>query len=136
MNQKATIYTIGRIPNCDFHFDNQSVSRCHAEIFVDPEKNVFLSDLNSTNGTYVNGIKICEPVLLRRGDKLEIGNKILVDWESFIFGKIEPDVSPPNSPEPENENSPKNQSFFEENKELIVIYGIVVFLFLVLNMLT
>ena len=40
--------------------DDTTISRNHAEIFQDDEGNIFLTDLNSSNGTYVNGKKLKE----------------------------------------------------------------------------
>ena len=127
MNQKATIYTIGRIPNCDFHFDNQSVSRYHAEIFVDPEMNVFLSDTNSTNGTFVNGTRIQNPVILERGDFVWVGNKQNVEWETKIFG------SKLTAQSLENQSEKNDAAKKSENIELIVIYGSIVLMLILLS---
>jgi len=52
------------------------ISREHARI-VQREGYFWLEDLNSTNGTYVNGRRIFERVLLRVGDEIKIGNSVL-----------------------------------------------------------
>ena len=54
---------------------DNTVSRQHLQIFIDDESNVFVTDLNSMNGTFVNGEIIKEPVLLKPYDILKIGNK-------------------------------------------------------------
>jgi len=127
MNQQATIYKIGRIPDCDFYIDNQSVSRYHAEIFVDPEMNVFLSDTNSTNGTFVNGTRIQNPVLLKRGDVVWVGNKQNVEWETKIFG------SKLTAQSPEKQSEKSNAAKKSENIELIIIYGSIVLMLILLS---
>ena len=52
-------YTIGKEKSNDIVIDNDiTVSRSHAVLFEDNNGNVFISDSNSTNGTYVNGTRI------------------------------------------------------------------------------
>ena len=69
--------------------DDPTVSRVHCEIFVDDEGNHFLSDLNSTNGTFVNGNKISEPVQLGRFDIVRAGNS-LVKWKEYLMDEDQP----------------------------------------------
>lgn len=52
------------------------VSRCHMQITHQGDKAV-VSDLQSTNGTYVNGQRIAQPVPLHHGDFIRIGETIL-----------------------------------------------------------
>jgi pSer/pThr/pTyr-binding forkhead associated (FHA) protein len=127
MSQIPTIYKIGRITNNEFHIDHQSVSRYHAEIFVDPEINVFLSDTNSTNGTFVNGTRIQNPVILKRGDVVWVGNKQNVEWETKIFGsKLTAQSS-------EKQSEKSNAAKRSENKELIIIYSSIVLMLILLS---
>ena len=80
---------IGRSKECDIVFENYTnISRLHAEIFQDDEGNIFLTDLNSSNGTFVNGKRINSQKL-----KLPSG-KILKGEERKIFEtkKIKLDV--------------------------------------------
>jgi len=63
--------TIGRSSACDIQLSMESVSRTHAKIVV-RDKQVFLRDLGSTNGTYVNGRKIAQATIVREGDKIYI----------------------------------------------------------------
>ncbi len=67
--------TVGRIPQCDVHIDDQSVSRRHCTIEADGLEAI-VKDLGSANGTYVND----EPVTtarLRPGDRLRVGTTTL-----------------------------------------------------------
>lgn len=69
---KGPSMTIGRDPQCDLHLDNRALSRRHAQI----EKRgaaIWVRDLNSQNGTYVNGNRIAEPLALNGGDVVEVG---------------------------------------------------------------
>jgi HD-GYP domain-containing protein (c-di-GMP phosphodiesterase class II) len=68
--------TIGREDNQVIQILDQGVSRTHAEIFHLGEM-CFVRDLNSTNGTFVNDVKVTEESL-KAGDELLIGTTILV----------------------------------------------------------
>jgi HD-GYP domain-containing protein (c-di-GMP phosphodiesterase class II)/pSer/pThr/pTyr-binding forkhead associated (FHA) protein len=68
--------TVGREENQIIQILDQGVSRAHAEIFRMGEM-CFVRDLNSTNGTFVNDVKITEE-LLKAGDELLIGTTILL----------------------------------------------------------
>ena len=62
---------IGRAPDNDVCIPDQSVSQHHARVSVTAEGAIFIEDLGSTNGTYVNGEKITRQ-MLRDGDKVLI----------------------------------------------------------------
>ena len=71
---------IGRVPECDVQLLVDNVSRKHACISFRNEE-YQIEDLNSTNGIYVNGIKV-EKCILRNHDLLDIGGiKILFNEE-------------------------------------------------------
>ncbi|OUQ74806.1 FHA domain-containing protein [Flavonifractor sp. An100] len=67
---------VGRDPSCDILFQDPSVSRRHARIFL-ANGTVYLEDLGSQNGTTVNGNPIHMPCALRSGDTLTTGE---VTW--------------------------------------------------------
>jgi pSer/pThr/pTyr-binding forkhead associated (FHA) protein len=68
--------TIGRSPDNALIIDNPAVSGHHARVFSESGA-VILEDLNSTNGTFVNGQHTTRRVL-RSGDVLQIGKHQLV----------------------------------------------------------
>ncbi len=68
--------SIGRQLDNDIVINDSEVSRNHAKISYDGI-NYFIQDLNSTNGTVVNGKKISEKTLLTKGTKIEIGETTL-----------------------------------------------------------
>jgi HD-GYP domain-containing protein (c-di-GMP phosphodiesterase class II)/pSer/pThr/pTyr-binding forkhead associated (FHA) protein len=68
--------TVGREDNQVIQILDQGVSRAHAEIFRLGEM-CFIRDLNSTNGTFVNDVKISEESL-KAGDEMLIGTTILL----------------------------------------------------------
>lgn len=68
-------FSIGKLKEeADYVLKDNSVSRLHAR-FYQEGKNIFLMDLNSTNGTYKNGFKIPpnEKILLEEGDEVAFG---------------------------------------------------------------
>lgn len=67
---------IGRSPQCDVKLISPGVSKEHTEISVFKEK-IVITDLRSSNGTYLNGIRI-QTGLMRLGDKLGI-HDVLAD---------------------------------------------------------
>ncbi len=67
--------TIGRRPECDIHIDNLAVSGRHARVMTIAGTS-FLEDLDSTNGTFVNGKKVAKHSL-SNGDLIMIGKHSL-----------------------------------------------------------
>lgn len=63
--------TIGRKPHNDIQIDNLAISGEHA-VLVTILNDSFLEDLNSTNGTFVNGQSV-KKHFLRNGDVIELG---------------------------------------------------------------
>ncbi len=63
---------IGRAPQCDVHLDEDGISRRHARLIRRDDGTVHIQDLESRNGTFVNGERI-EMYALRDGDKIQIG---------------------------------------------------------------
>ena len=76
-------FVIGRDNSCNLPLPYKKVSRNHAAIFQESGL-WYIEDLNSTNGTFVNGQKIETVLLLNDKDEIEIGNITLV------FSKNEP----------------------------------------------
>lgn len=69
--------TIGRLPTQDLQLLDRMVSKEHAEIRQEADGSYTLHDLNSRNGTLLNGKQITEPVRLWDGDEIELGSHIL-----------------------------------------------------------
>ena len=69
--------TVGRASGCQIALpDDTYASQLHARIFR-RDGDVFIEDLGSTNGTFLNRKKVSAPVQLRRGDRLQIGKTVL-----------------------------------------------------------
>jgi diguanylate cyclase (GGDEF)-like protein len=75
---------IGRGDNCDIQIDDHSVSRRHASVQTGPG-GVTVSDLGSTNGTFLNNTAVANAVL-KDGDYLRVGNCI---YRFLTGGNIE-----------------------------------------------
>jgi pSer/pThr/pTyr-binding forkhead associated (FHA) protein len=71
-NMNKERYTIGRLPDNDIRIDNPAVSGHHS-LIINILNDSFLEDLNSTNGTYVNG-KLIKKHALQHGDVLTCGH--------------------------------------------------------------
>jgi DNA-binding winged helix-turn-helix (wHTH) protein len=64
--------TIGRGDDCDIIIHDRQVSRFHAEIKYSENGDFVIADLNSKNGTMVNGETISKVVSLKDGDEIRI----------------------------------------------------------------
>lgn len=82
--------TIGKNPSCNIRMTQDDVSREHAVIYKTETGAIVIEDRGSTNGTYVNGIKITSKEL-RPGDKVTITRNYPLDWESIYKPVAPPD---------------------------------------------
>ena len=77
--QEATV-RVGRAANCEIYLDHHGISREHAEITRKNGK-YYLTDLNSRNGTFVNGRAVKEETELKEGDLVRFCDLELVFFE-------------------------------------------------------
>lgn len=68
--------TVGRVQGNDIVLPKQNVSKRHSRVVLKNGKFV-ITDLKSTNGTYVNGRKISSPSVIKETDKIYIGDFVL-----------------------------------------------------------
>lgn len=68
----SDITNVGRHPESDIFLDDITVSRHHAK-FVRSAGKLYLEDLGSLNGTYVNRTLLDGRTVLREGDEIQIG---------------------------------------------------------------
>jgi pSer/pThr/pTyr-binding forkhead associated (FHA) protein len=73
---KGSVKTVGRAVRADFVVDAALVSRVHCRLSAGPDGRLEVQDLESTNGTFVNGKKI-DRAELRDGDELGVGRVTL-----------------------------------------------------------
>lgn len=109
------VITIGRSSENDIVIDDFKVSRVHLQLVFN-NGICSIVDLNSSNGTFVNGQKINSEVRLQPNDVVRIGNTTL-PWQEYVNTHTTP--TPPNTP-----TSP------EPNKKtwLYVIIGVIALL--------
>jgi len=70
---------IGRSPQSNIRFDDDGVSRRHAKVWMTPNGDWVLEDMNSANGTFVNDERVATRVL-RAEDKIHFGPNSLVKF--------------------------------------------------------
>lgn len=63
---------LGRDQECDVIINDRQVSRFHAKLRCHSKDEVILTDLNSKNGTFINGEKITQPMIVNDGDEIKI----------------------------------------------------------------
>jgi len=69
--------TMGRAVGCQITLDDDTfVSQLHARLFR-RDGQLFVEDLGSTNGTFLNRKKVGSPAPLKRGDQLQVGKTVM-----------------------------------------------------------
>ena len=85
------IWTIGRDPNkTSLPIRDRRLSRCHAAIRYDDTCGFILYDLNSTNGTYVNGVRVRESYILQDSDLVRLGSLNFGFFTGSEFRRVGP----------------------------------------------
>jgi hypothetical protein len=76
-------------------FDSKVLSRAHAEIWADRNGKIWIRDVKSSNGTFVNGQRLSkenqdsDPFELKQGDMLELGIDIVSeDQKTIVHHKV------------------------------------------------
>lgn len=85
------VVSIGRKEENDIHIDNMAVSGRHAKLVLEGDSHI-LYDLNSLNGTFVNGVKISK-AKLKNNDQIIIGKHTLI-FKEEEEEKKRPMISP------------------------------------------
>ncbi len=71
-----TQYIVGRDSEAGLVVSRSSVSRSHARLFTDETGGWFVEDLNSTNGTFVNEVRLSRPQEMTDSDQVRFGDAI------------------------------------------------------------
>jgi pSer/pThr/pTyr-binding forkhead associated (FHA) protein len=140
---------IGTSSSNELVLDEAGIDPHHLELFCDEYGNVFITDLKSTNGTFVNDKVLDGFKLLVAGDKVRLGKTYLFDWENLILSSnsvakqldvvasVECDEIPtptistiPTIPTETPIANYKESS--KINKELFIIYGVIIVLLILL----
>jgi pSer/pThr/pTyr-binding forkhead associated (FHA) protein len=72
LNLRKTETLVGRQKGCDVRIPSDQVSRRHC-LLLYKDGRLMVEDLQSANGTFVNGARVDEPLLIRPGELLRIG---------------------------------------------------------------
>jgi pSer/pThr/pTyr-binding forkhead associated (FHA) protein len=81
-DQRGRVYeladevTVGRAPGCGVSLPDTTVSQLHARVFRDSHA-FYVEDLGSTNGTWLNRARVGGAVVLKRGDRVQVGSTVL-----------------------------------------------------------
>src|SRR5713226_119379 len=84
-------WVIGRGAECDLVVNHPSVSTRHCRL-IQTTKGLFLEDLQSTNGTFVNGVQVVSKVQISPRDRITLGLDAPLPWPPEIV------LSVPRSP--------------------------------------
>lgn len=76
VSESGTYVMIGRAPDCAIVLDDDYASGRHARV-VNGDSGLYIEDLGSTNGTFVNGQRITTPTSVGLTDEIRIGRIIL-----------------------------------------------------------
>ena len=110
---KRDLLRIGRDPANDFVVDDIEVSRNHAKITC-VEGVYRIEDLNSTNGTLLNGRKILSPEKLKDGDLINLGETNVFE---FSLEKVVETIPEPVVTDEETLEEKTKKGFFSKMKE-------------------
>jgi len=91
-NNDMKIITVGRETNNDVVIPDSFVGRHHLQLIKDEAGAYFVRDLDSTNGTFVNGQRIQGEVAVDEQDVIRIGNTTL-PWISYFAAYNETEVA-------------------------------------------
>jgi pSer/pThr/pTyr-binding forkhead associated (FHA) protein len=114
--------------------ESVDVAPYHLELFCDTSRNVFITDLGSEQGTFVNNRRLDGFKLLKKGDRVHFGQRHVFQWEDFIpmetsfYQEEEEPIMPPKKQAETPKISPVN------NKQLYIIYGCIVFLIILMSL--
>jgi len=110
----STVTTIGRRKDCDFCIPLTCISRRHCEFDIDKDR-LTIRDLNSKNGTFLNGSKISESPI-KPGDLLKIGTLsfgVQIDGRPEDIESMRPaDIPAP--PKPSDKKTVRADDSFDE----------------------
>jgi pSer/pThr/pTyr-binding forkhead associated (FHA) protein len=81
---------VGRQKGCKLRIPSETVSRRHCRLLFENER-LYAEDLNSSNGTFVNGVRIHGRQVVLPGDQIEIGPVVFV--ANYLL--VEVDAPPP-----------------------------------------
>lgn len=129
---------IGSATDNQLVIESSDVAPYHLELFCDAEGNVFITDLGSEQGTFINNQRLDGFKLLKSGDRVRFGSGYAFPWEGYIQQTKKQEV-PPISEEKQTKETPvgNNNLSTEEkviNKQLYFIYGCIILLLVLMSL--
>ena len=129
---------IGSAADNQLVIESVDVAPYHLELFCDAEGNVFITDLGSEQGTFINNQRLDGFKLLKEGDRVRFGSSYSFPWEGYIQQKStkkespfaeekRPTVEPTANKEVETDAT-------DTNKQLYIIYGCIILLLVLLSL--
>jgi pSer/pThr/pTyr-binding forkhead associated (FHA) protein len=73
-------WLIGTAADCDIPVDRSGVSSHHCRLTRQPGGDVTLEDLGSSEGTFVNGVRLSAPAAVTPGDAVTLGTSVPLPW--------------------------------------------------------
>jgi pSer/pThr/pTyr-binding forkhead associated (FHA) protein len=133
---------IGGAKDNQLVIESVDIAPYHLELFCDTSGNVFITDLNSEQGTFVNNRRLNGFQLLKRGDRVRFGQNYNFTWEEFIPVQSNKNTEVRNdikeaterdnvSP---NKQDTKTNTAQVNNVQLYVIYACIIFLVILLSL--
>jgi pSer/pThr/pTyr-binding forkhead associated (FHA) protein len=133
---------IGGAKDNQLVIESVDIAPYHLELFCDTSGNVFITDLNSEQGTFVNNRRLNGFQLLKKGDRVRFGQNYTFPWEEFIpvqsnktnevRNEIKEVTERVNVP-PKKQAAVSNSSAVN-NMQLYVIYACIIFLVILLSL--
>ena len=133
---------IGGAKDNQLVIESVDIAPYHLELFCDTSGNVFITDLNSEQGTFVNNRRLNGFQLLKKGDRVRFGQNYNFAWEECMpvqsnkntevrqeLKEVTEHVNVPPKKQAASTNSPS-----VNNKQLYVIYACIIFLLILLSL--
>ena len=96
--------SIGRSSLNDLVVSQKQVSSFHAKLVFQSDGSLWIHDLDSTNGVFINGAKVSRKARVTPGDIIKLGTYLL-DWEKEILASPQEAVSSPRNSRPAKKKS-------------------------------
>lgn len=107
-------YVIGRSQDCDLRPKSEAISRHHCAVSVRDGK-VFVRDLKSRNGTFVNGERVLDECEIQSGDRLYIGQLVFeIGIDQAVSSEKRPVVTSVGEAAARSRNDARNAGVAEE----------------------
>ncbi|NBV08388.1 MAG: FHA domain-containing protein [Flavobacteriia bacterium] len=137
---------VGRGKSNQIVIPDDNVAEEHLELFADPEGNIFITDLGSQFGTYINGKRLKGYALLDENDEVVLGSSYRFNWKKYRLTQASEQRSEPNPPKEVRTEKPKttpkeskskgaSAKMDVPNKQLVIIYGVIVFVIIMMYLI-